>query len=273
MLNAVATSGRLAISSTAADIQQRSKQRTAEVRQQQVQDQQQQRQHLELTMRQLRDRGAQVLRAGIPCSSSSSSSSGQVCAAGLQMPGCLTMLSADAVAAEVSSRAEKLKARLAAAALLMQEAAVAAAADAAAPTGCDEQDDAAGFAESLCTGDTSSSCSSDGESAHVHVQQQAVARPAGAFLCSAPHRQHSSASHEAAAAAGSSAESIMDSDIEELLAGMYKPAQLPDWSFMCQPATTNEHGSSSKSSSARLDSEGVDGTFTAMFKLSLPPGL
>uniref|UniRef100_A0A383WJM1 Uncharacterized protein n=1 Tax=Tetradesmus obliquus TaxID=3088 RepID=A0A383WJM1_TETOB len=265
MLNAVAANGVLAISSTAAAIQQRSKQRAAEARQQQAQEQQQWRQHLQQGIKQLKERGALLMRAGHP----GGSSKGQLAAAAGPRPGCLLPASADTVAAEVASRAERLRARLAAAGLQVQEAAEAATAGPEAPdgavaamTGCYEQEDTA-----VSSSGAHNMFSSDDEAVCASPAQQAQASPAG----SVPelHADINEDALEDSASAGS--DSSSDSELESLVARMFKPAALPDWTSSGEAASFSQAGASRASSEAATDSD--DETFRHMFAVSLPPGL
>jgi hypothetical protein len=150
------------------------------------------------------------MRAGL----SHGSNRGHVTAAGSELPGCRLSLSADAVAAEVASRAEKLRVRLAAASTQVQEAAAAAAAGpegpgdaAAAAASGDEQEDAASSAR-----DTLKTYSGDDdEAACASVQQQVNISPAGAL----PVLQSETSEFAGTSLAGS--DSSMDSDLERLV--------------------------------------------------------
>jgi hypothetical protein len=262
-LNAVAANARSALSSTAASMQQRSKQRTADARQQQAQEQQEQQQQLEQGIKQLKERGLQVLRAGLDVPASSRA------APGLQKAGVLQALSAEQVAAEIASRAERLKARLAAASLLVQEAAgaIAAGADVLTVAGCSEARDDAGSGH----GSASSSCdvagfSSDDDDEAASLQEQRKCSTAAGLQ--KQHTNSSAAADDGTTASGS--DSSMASDLEGLVAGIFRPSLLPDWTYTNEPAGLNKDGSCS---TALGESEGEDEVFTSMFKVSLPPGL
>jgi hypothetical protein len=243
-------------------MQQRSKQRTADVRQQQAQEQQEQRQQLEQGIKQLKERGLQVLRAGLDVPASSSA------VPGLQKAVVLQALSAEQVAAEIASRAERLKARLAAASVLVHEAAgaIAAGADVLTVAGCSEARDEAGSGH----GAASSSCdvvgfsSDDDEAASLQEQRKCST----ARELQEQHVNSSAVADDGTTASGS--DSSMDSDLEALVAGMFRPSLLPDWTYTNEPAGLNKDGSCS---TALGDSEGEDEVFTSMFKVSLPPGL
>ncbi|WIA11925.1 hypothetical protein OEZ85_012008 [Tetradesmus obliquus] len=197
------------------------------------------------------------------------SSKGQLAAAAGPRPGCLLPASADTVAAEVASRAERLRARLAAAGLQVQEAAEAAMAGQEAPdgavaamTGCYEQEDTA-----VSSSGAHNMFSSDDEAVCASPAQQAQASPAG----SVPelHADINEDALEYSASAGS--DSSSDSELESLVARMFKPAALPDWTSSGEAASFSQAGASRASSKAATDSD--DETFRHMFAVSLPPGL
>jgi hypothetical protein len=229
-LNAVVETARLALSNATAAMQQRSKQRTAVARQQQVQEQLEQRQQLAQGIKQLKERGLQVLRAGLAVPASTAGSSArQPQTAGLQKGGVLQALSAEQVAAGIASRAERLKARLAAASLIVQEAAAPSAATSrpdvsTAAAGSNEGGWDAGVGRGGDGGSCVTPSLSSNEDEAAFLQEQRKRSTAQGLQGQV---MDSSAAAYEAKAAGS--DSSMDSDLESLVAGMLKPSLLPDW--------------------------------------------
>jgi hypothetical protein len=252
-------------------MQQRSKQRTADARQQQTQEQLEQRQQLEQSIKQLKERGLQLLRAGLAAVPASSSAA-PAAAPGLQKVvnnAAPQALSADVVAAEIASRAERLKARLAAASLLVEEAAVlsAAGADASTAEECSEAMHDAGLGCGVASSSSdAASLSSDEDSSDEAAALQEQHKCSTARGLQEPQINSSAAADETTT---SGSDSSMDSDLENLIAGMLKPSLLPDWTRTVESASFNKGGGST----ALGGSEEEDEVFTSMFKVSLPPGL
>lgn len=129
-------------------------------------------------------------------------------------------------------------------------------------TGCYEQEDTA-----VSSSGAHNMFSSDDEAVCASPAQQAQASPAG----SVPelHADINEDALEDSASAGS--DSSSDSELESLVARMFKPAALPDWTSSGEAASFSQAGASRASSEAATDSD--DETFRHMFAVSLPPGL